>query len=101
MVTTALGYTPPTTDTNTWRPLGTGANDACAGNDSRLSNARPASDVYSWAKASSKPSYAWSEITSKPCSFYSGTCSKTTLTSNATCFYVSMSAADAKKVYSI
>ena len=26
----------------------------------------PASDVYSWAKASSKPSYAWSEITSKP-----------------------------------
>lgn len=29
-------------DNNTWRPLGTGANDACAGNDSRLSNARPA-----------------------------------------------------------
>jgi hypothetical protein len=29
----------------------------------------PASDVYSWAKASSKPSYAWSEITSKPTSF--------------------------------
>lgn len=26
----------------------------------------PASDVYSWAKASSKPSYSWSEITSKP-----------------------------------
>lgn len=26
----------------------------------------PASDVYSWAKASSKPSYAWSEIGSKP-----------------------------------
>lgn len=25
---------------NTWRPLGTGANDACAGNDSRLSDAR-------------------------------------------------------------
>lgn len=23
-------------DTNTWRPLGTGATDACAGNDSRL-----------------------------------------------------------------
>jgi len=52
--------TPP--DTNTWRPLGTGASDACAGNDSRLSNARPASDVYSWAKASSKPSYSFSEI---------------------------------------
>lgn len=28
------------TDTNTWRPLGTGASDACAGNDPRLSNAR-------------------------------------------------------------
>ena len=27
-------------DTNTWRPLGTGASDACAGNDARLSNAR-------------------------------------------------------------
>ena len=57
------------TDTNTWRPLGTTADTACAGNDSRLSNARPASDVYSWAKASSKPSYSWSEITSKPSTF--------------------------------
>lgn len=38
-------------------------------NDSRLSNSRPASDVYSWAKASTKPSYAWSEITSKPSAF--------------------------------
>lgn len=66
MVTTALGYTPPTSDT--WRPLGTTSDTACAGNDSRLSNARPASDVYSWAKASSKPSYSWSEITSKPTS---------------------------------
>lgn len=26
----------------------------------------PASDVYAWAKASTKPSYAWSEITGKP-----------------------------------
>lgn len=57
------------TDTNTWRPLGTTANTACAGNDSRLSNARPASDVYSWAKASAKPSYSWSEITGKPGTF--------------------------------
>lgn len=55
MVITALGYTPPTTDTNTWRPLGTGANDACAGNDSRLSNSRPASDVYAWAKSATDP----------------------------------------------
>lgn len=57
------------TDTNTWRPLGTGASDACAGNDSRLSNSRPASDVYAWAKASSKPSYSWGEITGKPSTF--------------------------------
>ena len=47
---------------NTWRPLGTGDNDACAGNDSRLSNARPASDVYSWAKAPTKPSYNLDEV---------------------------------------
>lgn len=47
---------------NTWRPLGTGASDACAGNDSRLSNSRPASDVYAWAKASTKPSYTASEV---------------------------------------
>lgn len=26
----------------------------------------PASDVYAWAKASSKPSYSWSEISGKP-----------------------------------
>lgn len=42
------------TDTNTWRPLGTTADTACAGNDNRLSNARPASDVYSWAIVGTK-----------------------------------------------
>lgn len=57
------------TDTNTWRPLGTTGDTACAGNDSRLSNARPASDVYAWAKASTKPSYSWGEITNKPSTF--------------------------------
>ena len=56
------------TDTNTWRPLGTAADTACAGNDSRLSNARPASDVYSWAKASSKPTYTYSEVGAAPAS---------------------------------
>ena len=50
------------TDTDTWRPLGTGDDDACAGNDSRLSNARPASDVYAWAKASTKPTYNKAEV---------------------------------------
>lgn len=29
----------------------------------------PASDVYAWAKASTKPTYAWSEITDKPSTF--------------------------------
>lgn len=47
---------------NTWRPLGTGATDACAGNDARLSNSRPASDVYAWAKASTKPTYTLDEV---------------------------------------
>ena len=51
-----------TTPTDTWRPLGTGANDACAGNDARLSNARPASDVYDWAKASTKPTYTLDDV---------------------------------------
>lgn len=32
------------------------------GNDTRLSDARPASDVSSWAKAASKPSYTASEV---------------------------------------
>jgi hypothetical protein len=30
--------------------------------DSRLSDARPASDVYAWAKAATKPSYTYSEV---------------------------------------
>ena len=30
--------------------------------DSRLTNSRPASDVYSWAKAATKPSYNYSEV---------------------------------------
>ena len=75
MVTTALGYTPPSTNTtysaSTGLSLsgtafsvkyGTAAGTACQGNDSRLSNSRPASDVYSWAKASTKPSYTASEV---------------------------------------
>ena len=43
---------------------GTTAGTACQGNDSRLSNSRPASDVYSWAKASSKPTYIANEVMS-------------------------------------
>jgi hypothetical protein len=48
---------------NTWRPLGKDASNACAGNDARLSDARPASDVYDWAKKSTKPSYTLDEVT--------------------------------------
>lgn len=63
---TVAGWGYKKTDTNTWRPLGTTADTACAGNDSRLSNARPASDVSAWAKASTKPTYTMEEIGSKP-----------------------------------
>lgn len=42
LMTNTLGKSVPSDAvfTDTWRPLGTGASDACAGNDSRLSNAR-------------------------------------------------------------
>lgn len=42
--------------------FGKSSGTVCQGNDNRLSNARPASDVYSWAKTSSKPKYTKSEI---------------------------------------
>ena len=42
--------------------FGTGSENVIRGNDSRLSDARPASDVYAWAKATVKPSYTYSEI---------------------------------------
>ncbi len=35
---------------------------ACEGNDPRLSDARPASDVYSWAKEPTKPTYTPEEV---------------------------------------
>lgn len=92
MVTTALGYTPPTT--NTTYSAGTGlslsgtsfsvkygttSGTACSGNDSRLSDSRNAKDVYDWAKASAKPTYTWSEITSKPDTFTPPTATSSTL----------------------
>lgn len=36
------------------------------GNDTRLLDSRPASDVYSWAKASTKPTYTASEVGAAP-----------------------------------
>lgn len=41
---------------------GSAAGTTCQGNDSRLSNARQASDVYAWAKANTKPVYTYSEV---------------------------------------
>ncbi len=46
--------------------FGSTAGTFAAGDDSRLSDSRPASDVYAWAKAATKPSYTYSEITSTP-----------------------------------
>ena len=43
--------------------------DFVSSTDSRLTNARPASDVFAWAKQPNKPSYAWGEITGKPSTF--------------------------------
>lgn len=54
----------------TWGINITGSAGSVAwGNVSGRPSSLPASDVYAWAKASSKPSYSWSEITNKPSSF--------------------------------
>lgn len=45
---------------------GSSAGTACQGNDSRLSDSRNAKDVYSWAKATTKPSYTYSEVGAMP-----------------------------------
>lgn len=42
--------------------IGTTAGTACEGNDPRLFDSRPASDVSAWAKASNKPVYSPSEV---------------------------------------
>lgn len=54
----ALALTIPTGDSTS-----TSADLVVKCNDSRLSNSRPASDVYSWAKAATKPSYTLDEVT--------------------------------------
>ena len=43
-----------------------GNNEVVKGDDTRLSDSRPASDVSAWAKASTKPEYSYSEITGTP-----------------------------------
>lgn len=42
--------------------FGSAAGTVCEGNDNRLSNSRPASDVSAWAKATVKPTYTASEV---------------------------------------
>jgi hypothetical protein len=44
------------------KDFGTAADTVCEGNDSRLNNARPASDVSTWAKATAKPNYTAEEV---------------------------------------
>lgn len=57
-------------DGTTWDALGSNVDlsNYVTTSDSRLSNARPASDVYAWAKAATKPSYSASEIGAAPAS---------------------------------
>lgn len=66
---TVSGWGYKKTDTNTWRPQpdwnATSGDAAIKNKPTRM----PASDVYSWAKASVKPSYSWSEIGNKPNTF--------------------------------
>lgn len=60
-IVNALGYTPANNNNL--------AQVAFTGSYADLSNkptSLPASDVYSWAKASVKPTYSWSEIQSRP-----------------------------------
>lgn len=60
--TTNLPIITTTSGVLTTGSFGSGANTFCQGNDARLSDSRPASDVYAWAKASVKPSYTKSEV---------------------------------------
>ena len=55
----------------------------------------PASDVYAWAKAASKPSYSWEEISGKPSTFSPSSHSHSAATGSAAGF---MSATDKSKL---
>ena len=71
---TPVSHTHTTSDISNFPTLGTAAakdvpasgnastTQVVMGNDSRLSDSRPASDVSSWAKASTKPTYSASEV---------------------------------------
>lgn len=59
----AIGAEPAFTKNTAFnKNFGTTAGTVCQGNDSRLSNARPASDVSAWAKEPNKPTYTPTEV---------------------------------------
>lgn len=60
---TSIGAEPAFTKNTAFnKNFGTAAGTVCQGDDSRLSNARPASDVSAWAKEPNKPTYTPTEI---------------------------------------
>ncbi len=63
-----LGNVDNTADSAKSVKYATSAGSVAWGNVSGRPSSMPASDVYSWAKASSKPSYSWSEISGRPSS---------------------------------
>lgn len=56
----------------------------------------PASDVYAWAKASTKPSYSWGEITGKPGTFTPASHSHSYITASPSSSAVPTKAADGR-----
>lgn len=63
------------------------ANSVAWSNVSGRPSSLPASDVYSWAKASTKPSYSWSEIGSRPTKLSAFTNDSGYITSSGSCSY--------------
>lgn len=61
-----LGNVDNTADSAKSVKYATSAGSVAWSNVSGKPSSMPASDVYAWAKASSKPSYSWSEISGKP-----------------------------------
>ena len=63
------------------------ASSVAWGNVSGRPSSLPASDVYAWAKASTKPSYSWSEISSRPTKVSQFTNDNGYITSSGSCSY--------------
>lgn len=63
------------------------ANSVAWSNVNGRPSSLPASDVYSWAKASTKPSYSWSEIGSRPTKLSAFTNDSGYITSSGSCSY--------------